>query len=247
MFNPITNPAERLIVAIDLDPHESGSRVESKRDVLELVARMARTGVYIKVNSALRAVGYNLIDNIHAHGLKVFADLKLFDIGETLSKDGKFLQAVKPGILTVSCQSGREAMRRLKDMLPDTEVIGVAALTSLSPAEVQRVFGCSPLDAILRQAELALDAGLDGMVCSPAEVTALRRHFGDLLRFVTPAIRPEWSVVTGDDQERSRIATPAKALRSGSDRLVVGRPITQAKDPLRAIARTLEEVASVHV
>ena len=251
----ILTPAERLIVAADFKPdpklcYSFTAYFHSRRDyvrekVLALADSLKGTGVYIKVNSALRACGYDLIDEIHARGLKVFADLKLYDIGETLSTDGVLLKEAKPELLTTVCVAGVSAMQALKAELPDTEVLGVTVLTSLKDADTQAMFTCSTEEAVMRFAQVAADAKIDGLISSPKEAEVLRAKFGIVLSLNTPAIRPTWAIVPGDDQNPERIMTPAKAIKAGADRIVVGRPIVKAENPYEAVMRTIEEIASV--
>ncbi len=241
----ILTPAERLIVAADFKPIAPNGHEWVRTQVLNLCHSLKGTGVYLKVNSVLRACGYELIDEIHSYGLKVFADLKLFDIGETLSTDGILLKEAKPELLTTVCAAGVSAMQALKAELPDTEVLGVTVLTSLKDADTQTMFTCATEEAVMRFAELAADAKIDGLISSPKEAAALRAKFGMLLSLNTPAIRPTWAIVPGDDQNPERIMTPAKAIKAGADRIVVGRPILNAENPYDAVMRTIEEIASV--
>lgn len=237
-------PAERLIVAADFKPTGSNGREWVKAQVLALADSLNGTGVYLKVNSALRASGYGLIDEIHSRGLRVFADLKLIDIGETLGTDGALLKEAKPELLTTMCVAGVSAMQILKAELPDTEVLGVTVLTSLKDADTQAMFTCSTEEAVMRFAQVAADAKIDGLISSPKEAEVLRAKFGVVLSLNTPAIRPTWAIVPGDDQNPERIMTPAKAIKAGADRIVVGRPIVKAEKPYDAVMRTIEEITS---
>lgn len=227
-------PAERLIVAAD------------NVDVVELATKLQGTGVYIKVNSALRERGYPLILQIREFGLRVFADLKLNDIPETMATDGRLLAAVAPDLVTVMCSAGVAAMKALKTWLPDTEVLGVTVLTSLTDEDSLELFGCAVPGAVVRLASLAKSAGIDGLVASAKEVQRIRAFCGlmnENMTFNTPAIRPAWATVAGDDQNAARITTPAEAIVLGADRIVVGRPIVRAQDPRDAVLRTIEEIA----
>lgn len=245
-------PAERLIVAADFKPQPSQDIERQPHElrniiwnrVLALADSLKGTGVYLKVNSALRACGYDLIDEIHSRGLRVFADLKLFDIGETLSTDGVLLREAKPELLTTVCVAGVTAMQALKAELPDTEVLGVTVLTSLKDADTKAMFTCSTEEAVMRFAQVAAEAKIDGLISSAKEAEALRAKFGIVLSLNTPAIRPTWAIVPGDDQNPDRVMTPAKAIKAGADRIVVGRPIVQAEKPYDAVMRTIEEIAS---
>jgi len=246
----ILTPAERLIVAADFKPTDEilrtwigGEWVEDQ--VLRLANSLEGTGVYLKMNSSLRSCGYGLIEQVQSRDLRVFADLKLIDIGETLSTDGVLLRESKPELLTAMCVSGVTALRSLKNELPDTEVLGVTVLTSLKEDYTQLLVGCSFEEAVMRFAQVAADAEIDGLISSPKQATKLRAKFGDLFSYNTPAIRPEWAIVPGDDQNPDEIMTPAKAIKAGADRIVVGRPIVLAKNPYDAVMRTIEEIASV--
>lgn len=240
---------ERLIVAADYSPKDFGGiqGVESK--VLALAKDLEGLGVYIKVNSVLRAVGYGLITKLHGLGLKVFADLKLIDIPSIMRIDGEMLAEVKPEILTVMCCAGIDGMNAVQKVLGDTtEVLGVTVLTSLDEEECQSVFICSTKAGVLRFARMAQLAGLGGLILSPNEADVLNKRFELTLSLNTPGIRPVWSFVEGDDQ--SRTLTPQKAIENGAERIVMGRPIVKARsnnkglpqNPREAVERTLEEI-----
>lgn len=241
MKQPLT-PADRLIVAADFKHVPQHNLDYTKRQLMNLVSQLAGTGVYIKVNSLIRVFGYGMIDEMHQQGVRVFADLKLCDIGNTLANDGSFLRSLKPDLLTAMCVSGEAALSRLKDELPDTDVLGVTTLTSIDEAEAQEIYGCPVNESVLRLAGVASRAGIDGLISSPAEVPLLHGRLGGVLSLNTPGIRPEWAMVEGDDQNLDRVMTPTKAIVAGVDRLVIGRPITQASNPREAVQRTLEEI-----
>lgn len=242
-------PEERLIVAADYSPQDFGGirGVESK--VLALAEELEGLGVYIKVNSVLRAIGYSLIMKLHDFGLKVFADLKLIDIPNTMKTDGEMLTEVKPEILTVMCCAGIDGMNAVQKVLGNmTEIFGVTILTSLNEEECQAIFTCSTKAGVLRFARMAQLAGLGGLILSPKEVDVLNKRFELTLTLNTPGIRPVWSLVEGDDQ--SRVLTPQKSIENGAERIVMGRPIVQAspndkglpQNPREAVERTLEEI-----
>lgn len=242
-------PQERLIVAADYSPKEHGGIDGVERKVLALGHELEGLGVYIKVNSALRASGYGLIRKLHNLGLKVFADLKLIDIPNTMRTDGEMLAEVKPEILTLMCCAGIDGMNAAKEALEgDTEVLGVTVLTSLNEEECQAIFTCSTKAGVLRFARMAQMAGLGGLILSPKEVEVVRNRFEIVLSLNTPGVRPEWSIVEGDDQ--TRVLTPQKAIKNGAKRIVMGRPITKAKandqglpqSPREAAEQTLKEI-----
>lgn len=231
---------ERLIIAADYDSEKCGGTRGAIEYVLNLAEEIKGLGVYIKVNSVLRAAGYQLIDRLHDMGLKVFADLKLIDIPNTMQADAELLSANPPEMLTVMCCAGIDGMRAVQSTLPDTKVLGVTVLTSLSEEECQAIFICSTKGGVLRFARMAKSAGLGDIVLSPKEVEIVKDRFELELGLNTPGIRPEWSLVEGDDQ--SRVLTPTQAIRNGATRIVIGRPIVQADNPREAVQRTLEEI-----
>jgi orotidine-5'-phosphate decarboxylase len=238
-------PEERLIVAADFKPGPSDGKKWVRQQVLTLTDSLIGTGVYLKLNSALRACGYDLIREIKQRGLRVFADLKLYDIGGTLATDGTLLKGYKPELLTTVCSVGEKGLVALKATLPNTEVLGVTVLTSLGPRDVSLIHGHLTVnEAVMDLAEIALQAGLDGLIASAAEASQLRKLVGDTMTINTPGIRPTWAIVPGDDQHPERIMTPFKAIEAGATRIVVGRPITRATNPYDAVMRTLEEIES---
>lgn len=233
---------ERLIVAADYDPKVLGSSENCLKAFQELVSNLAGTGVVIKVNSLLRRYGYDIISEINQHGLRCMADLKLDDIPKTLELDGHFLSEFKPDILTVKCSAGISGMATLKDALPDCEVVGVTVLTSFTKEDCSKVYGEEDIETmVIELFNLAQDAGLDGVVCSPKEVVFLSQYKTDL-KFLTPGIRPSWSIVDGDDQNINRVTTPRDAMINGSTRIVIGRPITKHDNPKNAVGLTLKEI-----
>lgn len=237
-------PAERLIVAADFKPTAPNGKDWVKAQVLALADSLKGTGVYLKVNSALRACGYDLIGEIQSRGLRVFADLKLYDIGKTLSTDGVLLKEAKPELLTTVCVAGVTAMQALKAELPDTEVLGVTVLTSLKLADTEEMFRATVKASVMKFALLAETAGLDGLICAPTDIGFIQSVVRRSMTLNTPAIRPTWAIVPGDDQNPERIMTPAKAIKAGADRIVVGRSIVNTEKPYDAVMRIIEEIAS---
>lgn len=235
-------PAERLIVAADFKPQEGHGRNDVIAKVINLASQLKGTGVYLKVNSALRACGYELIDIIHEHGLNVFADLKLVDIGDTLATDGELLREAKPELLTVFSATGITAMKALKAALPETEILGVTVLTSLKEEDTAELFNCSVNDAVVRLGKWAHLAGLGGWICAPKEAHLLRPISSEM-SVNTPNIRSANTPVKGDGQNLNRAMTVAEAMKAGIDRIVVGRLILQDPDPYDATMRIIDEIA----
>jgi orotidine-5'-phosphate decarboxylase len=174
-------------------------------------------------------------------GLPVFLDLKLHDIPNTVSKAVEALAPLQPQILTVHASGGRAMLEAAKNAAPSTtKIVGVTVLTSLDSDDLAAagVQG-SPAEQVDRLARLAREAGIDGIVCSGAEVSQARKAWPEGF-FVVPGVRPAGSE-TGDQK---RVVTPARAVADGASVLVIGRPITGALNPRQAmmdIAATLEQ------
>jgi orotidine-5'-phosphate decarboxylase len=172
--------------------------------------------------------------------LPVFLDLKLHDIPNTVGKAVEALAHLEPAILTVHAAGGRAMLEAARAAAPaGTKVVAVTMLTSLDQTDLASIgISDSPLELVARLARLARESGLDGIVCSGAEVAAARSYWPDGF-FVVPGVRP-----AGDDSgDQKRVATPAEALANGASVLVIGRPITAANDPeeaIRRIAATLD-------
>ncbi|WP_322755817.1 orotidine-5'-phosphate decarboxylase [Frankia sp. Cas3] len=164
----------------------------------------------------------------------LFLDLKLHDIPHTVAGGMRSVARLGPRYVTVHAAGGAAMVRAAVDAAPDVEIAAVTVLTSLSGAElVSCGFGGPPSDVVRRLAALAVAAGARAVVCSPREVSAVRAEVGSDVTLITPGVRPAGANV--DDQART--ATPAAALRAGSDLLVVGRPIIASSDPGAAAAR----------
>ena len=178
------------------------------------------------------AQGPEGVRRIAGLGLPIFLDLKLHDIPHTVAKAVEALSPLQPAILTVHAHGGHEMLLAAKRAAPPgTKVIAVTLLTSLDMSDLSDLgIERSPADQVARLAWIARDAGVDGIVCSGEEVaqarTAWSRGF-----FVVPGIRPQGA----DVADQKRVVTPARALEDGASVLVIGRPITAAPDPRRAI------------
>jgi orotidine-5'-phosphate decarboxylase len=165
--------------------------------------------------------------------LPIFLDLKLHDIPNTVGKAVEALARLEPAILTVHAAGGRAMMAAAKAAAPaETRVVGVTVLTSLDESDLCATgIQGTPADQVKRLADLARESGIDGIVCSGAEVAAARAAWPDGF-FVVPGVRP-----TGADvADQKRVVTPRQALDDGASVLVIGRPITDAADPERAMA-----------
>jgi orotidine-5'-phosphate decarboxylase len=171
-----------------------------------------------------------------APSCRLFLDLKLHDIPNTVAGACRAVADLAPDFLTVHALGGPDMVRAAADALPDTAVTAVTVLTSMGPGDLAAVgLAGSPQDAVLRLAEMAAGSGARALVCSPQEVAAVRATVGPDVVLITPGVRPAGADV-GDQR---RVATPEQALAAGADLLVVGRPITGAPDRAAAAAAIL--------
>ena len=178
------------------------------------------------------AQGPEGVRRVAGAGLPVFLDLKLHDIPNTVEKAVAALAPLEPAILTVHATGGHEMLRAAKHAAPlSTKIVAVTLLTSLDEGDLGDLgIQWSPADQVTRLARLARDAGVDGIVCSGAEVSKAKSEWPNGF-FVVPGIRP-----TGTDiGDQKRVVTPAKALDDGASVLVIGRPITGGSDPAQAM------------
>jgi orotidine-5'-phosphate decarboxylase len=225
--------AEKIIVALD---------VATTKEALRLISLLADDVGLFKIGlQSYTAAGPALIRPISFLGPKVFLDLKLHDIPNTVAKAVEAAGTLGVRMLTLHLSGGSEMIRaavgaRSNDML----LLGVTVLTS-SIDETLAEIGIAEKTSehVLRLARLGLASGIDGLVASPHEARMLRAEFGDEIKIVTPGIRPAGSA-PGDQK---RFATPREAIDSGADYLVIGRPITGASDPKAAVQSVIEELA----
>ena len=179
------------------------------------------------------------VRDIASIGLPVFLDLKLHDIPNTVAKAVEALRPMEPAVLTVHAAGGRAMLEAARAAASEkTKVVAVTVLTSLDGDDLGTIgVGGEPVDQVRRLAELARQSGVDGIVCSGAEVKAASDSWPDGF-FVVPGVRPQGSEIA----DQKRVVTPRAALDAGASILVIGRPVTGAPDPaaaLQAIAATL--------
>lgn len=234
---------ERLIAALD---------VPTRDDAERLVERLGTSVSYYKVGMELfYALGGDIVAWLKEREKKVFLDLKLHDIPNTVGNGLCSLLRLRPDILNVHTagglrmmQTAREALHRAAGEMgvPCPRLIGVTVLTSMDAQDWTGLGHTGTIaDAVLRRAKLAQEAGLDGVVASPAETAEIRRACGDDFLIVTPGIRPAGA--SHDDQRR--VMTPAGAMRAGASQIVVGRAIYAAENPRAAAEEILKEMEAV--
>jgi orotidine-5'-phosphate decarboxylase len=178
--------------------------------------------------------GPDVVDSIRgASGVQVFLDLKLHDIPATVAGAARGLARLRPAILTVHAGGGPAMIRAAAEAAPDASIAAVTVLTSLGDADLAAMgVAGSARDVCRRLAVMAVAAGARALVCSPQEVADVRAEVGPGITLITPGIRPAGA----EAQDQARIATPEAALSAGADLLVIGRPITSARDPGAAAA-----------
>ncbi len=226
-----TQADPRLIVALDLP---------SRADAEAMVERLGDAISFYKVGLQLLAGGgMEMARDLKRRGRQVFLDWKLHDIGATVEKATAAIVATGAcDLLTVHAEPQvMAAAARGRAGAIGVKIVGVTVLTSLSEADVAEIGYQRPSPELVeRRVRQAIDAGIDGVVCSPREAAMARRIGGPGFIVIAPSVRPAWA--RQDDQARA--ATPAEALAAGASHLVCGRPITAANDP-RAAARAIAE------
>lgn len=244
MPDSVTTPApakDKIILPLDVPDQEAA---------LRLVEAVAGVISFYKVGLELFIrCGPGIIERVRDAGSRdgkecgIFLDLKLHDIPNTVARAVRAAVALRVQMLTVHLSGGREMLKAAVAEAPsETLVLGVSVLTSSDVGTLRETGVNDEVECqVLRLAQLGVASGLGGVVASPLETQALRHRFGDALKIVTPGVRPAESSGTPDDQRR--VLTPAAAIRAGADYLVIGRPISAAKDPRAAAQRIAEELA----
>ncbi|MFC2160209.1 orotidine-5'-phosphate decarboxylase [Acidobacteriota bacterium] len=235
------NYTEKIIVALD---------VNNTEEALSLVRELKDTSIF-KVGLQLFTVeGPTLVKHLHDLGKKVFLDLKLHDIPNTVA--GAVRMGVRMGVhmMTLHASGGKEMMvKAAQAAAEEAENVGTApplllavtVLTSLKDEQLRQIgITADTKNQVLNLADLAFQSGIEGIVCSPKEIEAIKKTFKKELSVVAPGIRPKWAAA----QDQKRILTPAQAVQKGADYLVIGRPITQAPSPHEAFVRILDELKS---
>jgi orotidine-5'-phosphate decarboxylase len=234
---------DRLITALDFPTAD-----EAKAVVEELGDAVS----FYKVGMELfYSAGPEMVTYLKEHGKKVFLDLKLQDIPNTVAHSLAVLTKLGADIMNVHAVGGPKmmaegvkAVRETAEKLgrPAPKLIAVTILTSMDEAQWKPLHYANTIgEEVLDLAALAKESGLDGVVASPREAEGIRKRCGKDFLIVTPGVRPAWAAAN----DQSRIATPAMALKNGATHLVIGRPITKAADKQDAVRKILEEMEGV--
>ncbi len=237
---PLNAKAKRLILALD---------VSAQEEAIELVRKLKDQVAYFKVGLQLfTAAGPTIIKQILQEGAEVFLDLKFHDIPNTVTQAAVEAGRLGVGMMTLHSLGGEVMMRQTRETLqeyssregwPCPKLLAVTILTSIDPKALLSLGIDHALDQeVLQLAKSAQAAGMDGIVSSPRELRLLRQAGLEGLLFVTPGIR---SAEAGTD-DQMRTMTASEALEEGADYLVVGRPITQSPDPVKAAQTLLGEL-----
>jgi orotidine-5'-phosphate decarboxylase len=231
--SPLT-ARDRLIVALDFP---------SQAKALALVSALSGSVSIYKIGLQLyTTAGPAIAQAVAATGAKVFLDLKLHDIPNTVAKAVAAVGDLGAAMLTVHLSGGSAMLQAAAESKPPhLSLLGVTVLTSANQETLTETGVEAELtDQVIRLADLGKKSGFDGLITSPREVGALRQRLGSDLLLVCPGVRPSWA--TADDQKR--FTTPREAVEAGADYLVIGRPITAAADPPGAVERIVAELAA---
>ena len=226
----------RVVVALDFPDGEQA---------WTFVTRLQPGSCRLKVGKELfTRAGPSLVRRLVQQGFDVFLDLKFHDIPNTVARACDAAAALDVWMVNLHASGGSKMMVAAREALDKTEgrrplLIAVTVLTSMGSADLLELgLDVEPQEQVSRLAVLAKTSGLDGVVCSPREAAELRAQMGPNFRLVTPGVRPQGASM--DDQ--TRVLTPGDAIRNGADYLVIGRPITQAADPVAALAAVNAEI-----
>ncbi|WP_394241475.1 orotidine-5'-phosphate decarboxylase [Vibrio astriarenae] len=227
----------KVIVALDYD---------NQADALAFVDRIDPASCRLKVGKEMFTLfGPQYVKALHDRGFSVFLDLKFHDIPNTCSKAVRAAAEMGVWMVNVHASGGERMMTASREILEPygkdrPMLIGVTVLTSMEQSDLAGIgLDIAPQEQVIRLAQLTKNSGLDGVVCSAQEANMLKTQLGQEFKLVTPGIRPAGAAV-GDQK---RIMTPVDAITSGSDYLVIGRPITQAADPATVLAEINQSLA----
>jgi len=228
----MTRTSDRIIVALD---------VATAGEAVELVERLRERITWFKIGLQLySSAGPDVVRQIVDTGVRVFLDLKLHDIPNTVGCAVASAAKLGPHMLTIHLSGGEAMIRAAVDNSTDKlAIVGVTVLTSQTDDTLGAIgVGEGVEKQVIRLATMGFDCGIRALVASPQEAAMLRTQFGDRVRIITPGIRSA-GAITGDQK---RVTSPQAALQAGADYLVIGRPITADADPIAAVERIIAEV-----
>ena len=234
------NNAERLIVALDLPTTDQAMRA---------VDTLGDTVGYYKIGmESFYGMGHTVLAQMSSRGKRIFLDLKLHDIPNTVARSVRALCQFSPAMTTLHAAGGPTMLKAAIEAADDwssqsgrsrPKLVGITVLTSLGEQDWAAMGHQKNIrESVLRLSMMCRDAGMDGVVASPQEASAIRALCGKDFLIVTPGIRP----LNQEHGDQTRTATPAEALKAGADFLVVGRPILAAADPKAAAQAIIKEM-----
>ena len=230
----------KLMLALDLPDRESA---------LEMLNKLRGSLEWVKIGLQMYLkYGASFVNEVADMGFKIFLDLKLHDIPNTVASAVKSLQGLPISMLTIHTCGGREMMLRALEAADATNknlrLLGVTVLTSFNEEGLAETgVTLPPAQQVELLAKLATDSGMKGLVCSPLEIETLRKIIPEDVILVTPGIRPAGS----DANEQKRVMTPEMAAKAGSNFIVVGRPILKAENPAQAAKAIIAELENCNV
>jgi orotidine-5'-phosphate decarboxylase len=226
-----------LIIALDVD---------SAEQALKLIAEIGPAADFYKVGMELYAAGgMDLVKQVSAFGKKVFLDLKLYDIGETVKRATRII-CQSGGVQLLTVHGSSSVMKAAVEGRGDaaTRLLAVTVLTSFDQSDLADLgYTVALSDLVALRVRKAMESGIDGIVCSPLEVARVREIGGPNLTLVTPGVRS----VGATQGDQKRVATPAEAIRDGADYLVMGRQVTRSENPRKACEEILDEIGETRL
>ncbi len=227
-----TKAADKIIVALD---------VPTKEKALALVKQLRDEISFFKIGLELyTAEGPEIVRAVLSTGAKVWLDLKLHDIPNTVARAVEAASNLGVHMLTIHLSGGSEMVRAATAARANNiSILGVTVLTSATEQTLREIGIAHKVDdQVLRLAKLGVEAEIDGVVASPHEIKKLRAEFGDKIKIAVQGIRPSWA----EPGDQKRFMTPRAALEAGADYLGIGRPITAHSNPRDALAKILSEL-----
>jgi orotidine-5'-phosphate decarboxylase len=233
VYISMTKIADKIIVALD---------VPTKEKALELVDELGDHISFFKIGLQLyTAEGSEIVRAVLAAGAKVWLDLKLYDIPNTVARAVESASHLGVHMLTIHLSGGSEMIRAATQARSNNIwLLGVTVLTSATQETLREIgIADSVNDQVLRLAKLGVEANIDGMVASPHEIKMLRTEFGDKIKIAVQGIRPTWA----EPGDQKRFMTPREAIEAGADYIGIGRPITAHPQPREAVTKILQELS----
>ena len=228
----MTKVSDKIIVALD---------VATKERALALVEQLHDQISFFKIGLQLyTAEGPEIVRAVLSTGAKVWLDIKLHDIPNTVARAVESASRLGAHMLTIHLSGGSEMIRAATAARANNiSILGVTVLTSATEQTLNEIGIAGKVEnQVLRLAKLGVEAGIDGIVSSPHEIKTLRREFGDKIRIAVQGIRPSWA----EPGDQKRFMTPRQAMEAGADYIGIGRPITTHPNPREAVAKILDEL-----